>query len=169
MNDTQNAQFSTRPVQPTDADELTTLLNEIIEIGGSTAYQKPLTEKEFAAKFISAANNVSCFVAESSDDRVIGFQWLTRNENLPESWGDIATFAKANSGVRGIGSALFKDTQTAAQNAGLDTINATIRGDNVSGLGYYSKMGFVDYNVIKDVPLSDGTLVDRVQKKHSLV
>ena len=108
-------------------------------------------------------------MAERPDGRVIGFQWLTRNENLPESWGDIATFAKANSGVRGIGSALFKDTQTAAQNAGLDTINATIRGDNVSGLGYYSKMGFVDYNVIKDVPLSDGTLVDRVQKKHSLV
>ena len=29
MNDTQNAQFSTRPAQPTDADELTTLLNDI--------------------------------------------------------------------------------------------------------------------------------------------
>ena len=157
-----------RPARTSDAPGLCALLNEIIEIGGSTAYQKPLTADEFSDKFITSVGIVSCFVAETPNGMLLGFQWLTRSDNLPKNWGDIATFAKANSGVRGVGTALFERTRAAAQAAGLDTINATIRGDNVSGLGYYSKMGFVDYNVVKDAPLHDGTLVDRVQKKHTL-
>ena len=169
MNETITQSFSVRPTTRLDAGELSTLLNEIIKIGGSTAYQKPLTADEFASKFITGAGIVSCFVAESPNGMLLGFQWLTRSDNLPENWGEIATFAKANSGVRGIGTALFDKTCSVAKENGLNTINATIRADNVSGLGYYSKMGFVDYNVIKDAPLPDGKLVDRVQKKHSMV
>ena len=51
---------------------------------------------------------------------------------------------------------------------GLTSINACIRADNVGGLAFYSKQGFQDHSVDKDVPLKDGTRVDRVNKRFSL-
>ena len=53
-----------------------------------------------------------------------------------------------------------------AQDLGLKAINATIRADNVSGLAYYTKMGFETYHRVKQVPLSDSTPVDRVKKRY---
>ena len=82
--------------------------------------------------------------------------------------GDIATFDRIGSPVRGVSTTLFDATKAVAKEAGLTAINATIRADNVPGLGYYSKMGFVDYSVAKVVPLSDGTPVDRISKKYLL-
>ncbi len=168
MTQTETQQLSVRPAQDNDAAELCDLLNEIIAIGGSTAYEAPLTQDQFSSKFLTGNGLVSCFVAVGSNEALLGFQWLQRSEKLPEDWGDIATFAKANSTVRGIGSALFAMTRKQALEAGVVAINATIRADNVSGLGYYSKMGFEDYNVIKGIALNDGTLVDRVQKRFDL-
>lgn len=42
----------------------------------------------------------------------------------------------------------------------------TIRADHASGLGYYSSLGFRDYSVLKPVPLSDETRVDRISKRY---
>ena len=102
------------------------------------------------------------------DGRRLGFQHLQGLSKLPDDWGDIATFALINSPVRGVGTALFEATKAKAQELKLVAINATIRADNVPGLAYYSKMGFVDYAVAEAVPLSDGTLVDRISKKFLL-
>ena len=55
-----------------------------------------------------------------------------------------------------------------ARSIGLKALNATIRADNVSGLTYYGKMGFVDYKVDKAVALKDGQLVDRISKRYVL-
>ena len=52
---------------------------------------------------------------------------------------------------------------------GREAINATIRADNAGGLAFYTKQGFVDYGVTPAVPLADGTPVDRVHKRFSLV
>jgi hypothetical protein len=56
----------------------------------------------------------------------------------------------------------------AAKQAGVVTLDATIRTDNVSGLAYYTAMGFVDHQMYRDVTLSDGTRVDQVQKLYQV-
>jgi RimJ/RimL family protein N-acetyltransferase len=102
------------------------------------------------------------------DGALVGFQSLGRMKELPEGWGDIATFAAEGLTGRGIGSALFAATRAKALALGLHRINARIRADNTGGLTYYSRMGFVDYHVDRAVPLADGTPVDRVFKQLAL-
>ncbi|MEP1206615.1 MAG: GNAT family N-acetyltransferase [Rhizobiaceae bacterium] len=157
-----------RQARPDDAAFLCTLLNQIIRRGGTTAHQKILSQTEFTQMYLENPRTVSCFVACLGDGTRLGFQHLDTSPKLPDDWGDIATFAKIDSPVRGIGTALFQATRLAAAEAGFAAINATIRADNASGLGYYSKMGFVDYSLAEAVPLSDGTPVDRISKKYLL-
>lgn len=146
-----------------DAADLCMLLNEIIAIGGSTAIEKPLSESDFADYFLRGSDFVSCLVAEQEE--LVGFQALERRVGLPQDCVDIATFARVSDKIKGVGRALFLRTIDVARDAGFTQINATIRADNVSGLGYYSAMGFVAHAVKKAVPLADGTPVDRVSKR----
>lgn len=60
---------------------------------------------------------------------------------------------------------LFQATLAAAEELGLEFINATIRADNVGGLAYYTRMGFEPYDRLLQVPLLDGTPVDRIKKR----
>ena len=155
-----------RDARHDDVAALTKLLNQIIDRGGTTAYQTPLSEPEFETKFLTTPTRMACFVACLEDGTQLGFQHLQSHTKLPDDWGDIATFARIDSPVRGVGTTLFEATKQAAAAEGHHAINATIRADNVPGLGYYTKMGFVDYSVAQAVPLSDGTLVDRISKKY---
>lgn len=61
--------------------------------------------------------------------------------------------------ISGVGSALFPATRAAAEELGLEFINATIRADNVGGLAYYAKLGFQLYDRLVQVPLLNGTAV----------
>ena len=45
--------------------------------------------------------------------------------------------------------------------AGVNLIDATIRANNVSGLIYYTGLGFVDYNYLPNKTLADGRKIDR--------
>ncbi len=158
--------FSLRPARDGDAGELSGLLNQIIAVGGTTAHETPLTDVTFREHFLAGRDHLSCQVAENDDGLLLGFQSLERNANLPAGWGDIATFARLQPKVPGVGRALFAATRMVAKDLGLVAINATIRADNTSGLGYYGKMGFQDYAVKPGVPLSDGTPVDRISKRY---
>jgi L-amino acid N-acyltransferase YncA len=147
-----------------DAEELCSLLNEIILIGGTTALETPLSATEFADWFIDGEFPLVCHVAEH-DQLLAGFQSLSSYGDLPKGVADIATFARVNPKVPGVGRALFPATRAAAEELGLEFINATIRADNVSGLAYYAKMGFEPYDRLVQVPLLDGTPVDRIKKR----
>jgi L-amino acid N-acyltransferase YncA len=154
-----------RPAKLADAGVLCDLLNEIIRIGGTTAFETPLTVAEFTKCFLSGPNFISCFVAEEKSGLLLGFQALERHVELPDNWGDIATYARPKPKIRGVGAALFAATKVKARESQLSAINATIRADNTSGLAYYKKMGFEDYKITEAVPLRDGTPVDRVSKR----
>ncbi|SVK54649.1 Putative phosphinothricin acetyltransferase YwnH [Acinetobacter baumannii] len=156
-----------RTITPQDAEALTQLLNEVIRAGGTTAIETPLTSTEFSEWFISGDNALSCQVAEA-DGVSVGFQSLSVDDALPPDTADIATFSRLSPKVRGVGSALFPVTLAAAKSHGFKYINATIRADNVGGLAYYQKMGFRDYDRLLQVPLSDGTPVDRIKKRFSV-
>ncbi len=157
-----------RPARPDDAPALTAFLNEIIEIGGTTAHQTPFTPERFAAHYLAGPGFVSCFVAEDETGAPCAFQALDRWDGIPEDWADIGTFSRPGNRVRGAGTALFEATCDYARSIGLKALNATIRADNVGGLTYYGKMGFTDYKVDKAVPLADGRPVDRISKQYVL-
>lgn len=159
-----------RPAHPDDAADMATLLNEIIRIGGTTAFQKETTTKT-TADFIHKLQTTGCiYIArDRSTDEFLGYQSLEAYPDLPKTLGIIATFAKVGSVKRGIGTALFAATRKAAPALGFTELDATIRADNTGGLAYYSKMGFQDHSVAKDVPLDDGTPVDRISKRLKLI
>ncbi len=144
------------------------LINTIIAIGGTTAYEEPFDAASMDAAYISLPELVSCFVAEA-DGELVGFQGLMRSfdpdDPLPDGWATIGTFARVGLTQRGVGGALFTQTLAAAREAGISVIDATIRADNAGGLAFYARQGFVDYHRLVGVPLKDGAPVDRVRKR----
>jgi len=156
-----------RSATTSDSDELTSVLNEIVVIGGTTAWETELSVADFESAYISGERCIACFLAER-DGMILGFQSLKLKPTLPAGWLDIATFARVKPKVQGVGSALFGVTKAFAAQQDYEFINATIRADNVPGLGYYSNMGFVDYSVTKAVPLKSGLPVDRILKRYAL-
>lgn len=157
-----------RPVQDMDAPALADMLNEIIARGGTTALEEPFTPKALADGMLTGPDVICCFVAEDDDGSLKGFQSLVRFESLPEGVGDIATFSRVGQVQQGTGTRLFAATRQAARQQGLVAINATIRADNVGGLAFYSRLGFMDHAIRRAVPLRDGTPVDRLSKRYIL-
>lgn len=160
--------ITTRAATLEDVPQMCALLNEIIEIGGTTAFEMPFTADTLATAYLTGDDHIGCFVALDGAGDVAGFQALLRHDGLPQGWADIATFARARPKLPGVGAALFAATRGFAQTASIVAINATIRADNTGGLAYYDKMGFVTYAVEKGRPLQDGTPVDRISKKNVL-
>lgn len=145
-----------------DAPQMRDILNEVIAIGGTTAYQTPVDLAYFDRVIIADGAFSHVAVVE---DQIMAFQWITP---MDPPLAQIATFAKPGTVQRGLGSALFPHTKAVAVAEGYDEIDATIRADNTGGLAYYSKMGFETKDVSKAVLLSDGTPVDRVHKRLKL-
>lgn len=156
--------ITVRPARAGDAAELAELLNAIILAGGTTALETCFDPPGFADAFLTGPRVLACSVAEA-EGGLAGFQVLLHDPALPPGWGDIGSFARQVPRRRGVGSALFPATRTAALRLGLVAINATIRADNSGGLAYYTGLGFADYRVIRAVPLADGRPVDRICKR----
>ena len=165
------SQINIRAAIPADADALAALLSQIIDAGGTTAHLNPFDAPRMLNHYIAPPLDISCFVAQVGGT-IAGFQaleWSAPNwpgpDSLPADWAWIASFVHADFQGRGIGKALFTKTLAAAQCAGARCIDATIRADNQGGLAFYTSLGFTDYSRLRDIPLSDGTLVDRVRKR----
>ena len=74
-----------RPAVSGDVAPLCEILNVIIGIGGTTAYETPMTHAAFSRIFIDGEDCLTCLVAE--DDRnamPLGFQALSRYPGLPD-------------------------------------------------------------------------------------
>jgi len=156
--------LTVRPVLPEDAAELAGLLNAIIAGGGTTAFETPFTPEHLRDAYLTGATVHCCFVAQA-EGQLLGFQTLGTQNFLPAHIADIATFTRLGGTQSGVGSALFAATTARARALGLSAINATIRADNAGGLAFYSRMGFIDHEVVPAVPLKDGTPVDRIRKR----
>ena len=154
-----------RPAVPGDAPQMVTLLNSVITAGGTTAHESLYTNEKMREDYIASPTLISCHVA-ITNGRLSGFQLLKHDDR--EVWAIIATFVALDRAKMGIGQKLFSATRFAAKDAGIKTIDATIRADNIGGLKYYSGLGFTDYDLRKQIPLSDGTPVDRIRKRFDL-
>ena len=160
--------ISLRPVEYSDFDALADILNPLIDDGSSTAISSNVTGRLLADWRAKGGENAHWTVAVENGLRCVGFQWIQAKADLPKDVADIATFIQMGEAKRGIGGLLFKQTLGAAKALGYKAINANIRADNVSGLGYYAKLGFEDHAYIKDMELNDGRIVDKVIKRYAL-
>lgn len=147
----------------------TDLLNEIIEIGGTTALTSPLSRGALSDWLNANPEKSAWHVANADDGMLLGFQWIGPYQpDLPPEACDIATFVKAGQTGLGVGSRLFEATKQAALDLGYDWINANIRADNTGGLIYYQSRGFRDWDRIDAATLFDGTTVSKILKRYDL-
>ncbi len=156
-----------RPMVLADTHPISDLLNAVIKIGGTTAYETPLPPEYFEQFFDIPDPKIFLHVAQERGE-ILGLQWMEPYAPPEDHIGGISTFTKPGLAQKGVASQLFPVTLRASKSAGYILLNATIRADNSGGLRYYSKMGFADFDVIEAVPLKDGTPVDRVRKRFTL-
>ncbi|MBB6504443.1 ribosomal protein S18 acetylase RimI-like enzyme [Sphingomonas endophytica] len=136
--------MNTRIASLDDAAAMSRVLREII---AHTGRERPNDEAFVTRQYIANPANIRCTVAIDDGGVAIGFQSLIRAEtgnryNVPAGWGIIGAHISPRAHRQGVGSALFRSSREAAEEAGLEKIDAYIGADNLSGLGYYEAMGF---------------------------
>ena len=129
--------MNVREVEEKDSLALCELLNEIIVIGGTTAFEKKLNKHEFEKYFVNGQDQTHTILAIDQSG-YLGFQCLSYHPELPDGWLDIATFTRAQPKIAGVGTALFGYSLKYVRQNSFSCINATIRADNKAGLAYLS-------------------------------
>lgn len=155
--------FTVRSMEPGDAAACADILNHTISKGGTTAYEDLFSIEGFDKYYrIDAA---LCFVVEV-DQKILGFQGLFEVGDRVLS---IGSFTDQRRPTKGAGRALMGQSVKAAREHGYTSIIAKITSDNVAGLSYYGKCGFLDDQVIKnDHQRPNGKWVDRIVKRLAL-
>lgn len=155
--------FVVRAMTIEDVPACVVIINHTISLGGSSAYEDPYAEADFAAHYFEEAE-VSNVVLK--DHRIVGFQGAFEVEPGVFS---IGSFTDQLNPARGAGAAMFEKTRVDCKRLGGTSIIAKITEDNTGGLVYYSKMGFVDdYVKPADHTRPDGRTVDRIVKRYPL-
>lgn len=151
-----------------DARAMATLLNAIIEKGGTTALTDPVEAADILARMERNADRSAWHVAETAEGEIVGFQWIAPRTEIPPEACDIATFVQIGRTGLGIGSKLFDATAAAARTLGYAWINAEIRADNEGGLIYYQSRGFEDWMTRPNYRLGNGQTVTKIWKRYDL-
>ena len=136
-----------RTARLSDAEAMSRVLTDIIAV---TQRSRPHDQDFVQNNYIANPHGVLCSVAEDGNGEVLGFQSLIRavegnKYGVTAGWGIIGTHVSPRAARRGVGKALFAATKLAAENAGLQNIDATIGADNAVGLAYYDSIGFHTY------------------------
>lgn len=136
-----------RAATPADAQEISAFLKELTAIGKRT---RPDSAEFVRDNYIQHSDNIRCSVVEDEDGSLLGLQALKRASkdnpyDVTPGWGIIGTHVRPSAARRGVGKALFAATKQAAQDAGLEKIDATIGANNPEGLAYYESIGFKTY------------------------
>jgi L-amino acid N-acyltransferase YncA len=152
-----------RPATPMDAQAMAEVLNAVITVGGTTAHELPKSPDQVRRGYIDGPEVLSSVIVEEAGT-VVGWQSV-------EHWqGDahIGTFVQPGLQARGAGSRMFALTCETLRAKGITAIVASIRADNVPGLAYYGRIGFVDFAHEPDFALSDGRKVGRIHRRFDL-
>lgn len=152
-----------RSATPADATAMTAILNAVIALGGTTAHEHPKSPDQVRQDYIDGPDVLSSVVA-LTDGRVVGWQSVNhwRNE------AHIGSFVQPGLQAKGTGAQMFALTCQRLRNLGIPSIIASIRADNLPGLAYYARIGFIDVAHDPDFALSDGRRVGRVHRRFDL-
>lgn len=135
-----------REAEDRDAEDMAEVQNAIYRAG---LRADPTDVDTIREVYLGGRGRVACTVVEQ-EGRVVGFQslkkaWPGNGYGVVEGWGIIGTHIHPEAGRSGLGRRLFAVSRRAAQDAGLQHIDATIGADNEAGLAYYRAMGFTPY------------------------
>lgn len=140
------------------------LLNRIIDIGGTTAHQVHKSVAGVLEDYVTGADVISSVLAEEAG-QMLGWQSVGHWQGEAH----IGSFVSPDVQAKGVGAALFAVTCEALRQAGVGRVNASIRADNVPGLRFYARMGFVDFAHDPEFALRDGRVVGRVHRYFDVV
>ena len=153
-----------RPVQESDAQAISEMLNAIIETGKYTILE-PVTP-EIQLEFIRGFPPQGVFlVAERDDGKILGLQDVSPSSSWSKAMrhvGDIATFIAMDAQGQGVGRALAPVTFVAARAKGFKKLIAMIRGDNPRAVGFYVSHGFKLVGTMHRHALVGGQYIDEV-------
>jgi L-amino acid N-acyltransferase YncA len=153
-----------RQALPEDAGAMAAIVNDIIAIGGTTAHESPILPGNMRHDYIDGPDVIAAVVVEMEGE-VIGWQSV----GWWQGQADIGTFVQPGLQAQGAGVAMFGLTADLVAKAGVAAITAAIRADNLPGLAYYRKLGFVDVGADPGFALKDGRVVGRVYRRFDLV
>lgn len=157
-----------RPARTEDAMQMSELLNEIIAIGGTTAFLDPICPETIQSWMAQETKKSLWHVAEDENGLINGYQSAEVQNAPAEDALNMATFVRVGIVGTGIGTSLFAETSRKARDAGFKWLNASIRSDNESGLRYYSRMGFKDWKIDPEAKLSNGFCSGKTHKRYDL-
>lgn len=137
----------TRPAEAKDAPAMADIQNANHALG---LRHQPTHADEVLARYITDPDRLACTVAVDGNGGILGFQSLKHARvgnpyEVTPDWGVIGTHIHPRAHRQGIGRTLFKVSVTAARQAGLRHIDATIGATNAGALAYYGAAGFVRY------------------------
>ena len=158
-----NTTWIARPMAADDVAACVAIVNHIIALGGTTAYEEPYSQQDFHDHYLvePPVTNVV-----TQDGRVVGFQAAF---DVGDGLYSIGSFTDRVAPVKGAGKVIFDKTLADCRARGGQAILAKITSDNTGGLAFYSRMGFVDWKTIpNDHTRKDGTQVDRIIKRLEL-
>lgn len=147
-----------------DAAAMAEVLNAVIALGGTTAHENPKSPQTVRQDYIDGPEVRTSVLAEEGD-QVIGWQSIGHWQGQMH----IGSFVRPGIQARGTGAAMFALTLQRARAQGMTEIIASIRADNVPGLAFYAKMGFVDFASEPGFALKDGRVVGRIHRRLTLV
>ncbi|MEO3998212.1 GNAT family N-acetyltransferase [Mesorhizobium sp. CAU 1732] len=133
-----------REASPEDAAAMCAVINPLIAKGGSTAHRNPFDTARMISHYIAPPTGIACVVAVDGET-VVGFQSVSWSGEPALGEAAVGSFVAMEQHGRGIGRIMFRETLDRAKAAGVRTIDATIRKENVSGRAFYRKLGFVPY------------------------
>lgn len=152
--------FVVRDMHKDDVEACVAIINPIIALGGSTAYEDPYEATAFDAHYRVEAKIANVVTL---DGRVVGFQSAFEVEDGVYSVG---SFTDQQNPVKGAGRAIIAKTIADARALGGSAILAKITSDNTGGLAYYTSVGFKDFTVVpNDHTRKNGVTVDRIIKR----
>lgn len=155
--------LSVRSMQAADVPACCALINHSIAQGGTTAHEEIYSEDGFANDYFECPTIVNVVEAQG---RIVGFQ--AAFEQDPGVFS-IGSFTDRRNPVKGAGRALVTQMIQDCRAAGGSVILAKITSDNTAGLGFYTRVGFDDWQVWpKDHQRPKGHWVDRIVKRYIL-
>jgi L-amino acid N-acyltransferase YncA len=165
--------FIIRPVQASDAQAISEMLNAIIATGKYTILEGPISvemQREFIESF---SQRGVFFVAERlHDQKLLGLQDISPASswsNAMRHVGEISTFITMDAQGQGIGRKLAEVTLAAAQAKGFEKVTAMIRGDNPRAIAFYVGQGFTIVGTMRRHAVVNGQYVDEVIAEKMLV
>lgn len=155
-----------RPVTRDDAEAIVGILNPIIEAGGYTVLDTPLSV-EAERRYIRAFSRRGVFlVAERGQEgKVVGFQSMEPFASYTRAFDHVAvvgTFVELSLRRHGIGTRLSEVGFEAARRLGYEKVFSYVRADNLDSLAFHLHLGYRIVGTLEKHARIAGSYIDEI-------